>query len=91
MTKITDSETENNLPAGPSTILFYTGSDGRINIDVVIKDETAWMTQKSMAELFGVKIPAISKHLANIFETSELQKKQLFPFWKEFKPRVSDR
>ena len=39
-----------------------------------LQDETVWRTQKAMAELFGVKIPAISKHLSNIFESGELQK-----------------
>lgn len=45
--------------------------DGRVQ--VVVKDETIWCTQKAMAELFGVGIPAISKHLRNIFEDGELQ------------------
>jgi len=57
-----------------STFLLYTGNDGKINIEVFLKDETVWLTQKAMAELFGVKIPAISKHLSNIFESGELQK-----------------
>lgn len=47
-------------------------SDGRIQ--VIVKDETIWCTQKAMAQLFGVGIPAISKHLRNIFEEGELQK-----------------
>ena len=41
---------------------------------VVIKDETIWATQKAMAQLFGVGVPAISKHLAHIFEEGELNK-----------------
>ena len=51
---------ENNLPDKPSNFLLYTGSDGKIHVDVLIKDETAWLTQKAMAELFGVKVPAIN-------------------------------
>lgn len=43
-------------------------------MQVVIKDETIWCTQKAMAQLFGVGIPAISKHLKNIFDEGELQK-----------------
>lgn len=39
---------------------------------MVIKDETIWCTQKAMAQLFGVGVPAISKHLKNIFEEEEL-------------------
>ena len=61
-----------NLPSQQSPFLLYTASDGKVRVDVFIKDETVWLTQKAMAELFGVKIPAISKHLANIYETGEL-------------------
>ena len=43
-------------------------------IQVLYKDETIWATQKAMAELFGVGVPAISKHLKNIFEEKELPK-----------------
>ena len=43
-------------------------------VQVVIKDETIWCTQKAMAQLFGVGIPAVSKHLKNIFEEGELDK-----------------
>ena len=44
--------------------------EGRVQ--VVIKDETIWATQKAMAQLFGVGIPALSKHLTHIFEEGEL-------------------
>ena len=43
-------------------------------VQVVIKDETIWATQKAMAQLFGVGVPAISKHLAHIFEEKELDR-----------------
>ena len=43
-------------------------------MQVVIKDETIFATQKAMAQLFGVGVPAISKHLKNIFDTNELDK-----------------
>ncbi len=66
---------KNNLPDKQTNFLLYTRSDGKVNIEVFLKDETVWLTQKAMAELFGVKIPAISKHLSNIFESGELQKK----------------
>lgn len=52
--------------------LLYTSDDTDVNIDVVIRDETLWVTQKAMAELFNVGVPAISKHLSNIFESGEL-------------------
>jgi hypothetical protein len=64
---------KSNLPSHQSNFLLYTAADGEVKVDVFIKDETVWLTQKAMAELFGVKIPAISKHLANIYETGELQ------------------
>ncbi len=56
--------------------------DGAVKIDTIFQNETIWLTQNAMAELFGVNVPAISKHLKNIFEEGELQKKQLFPNWK---------
>lgn len=65
---------KNNLPDKQSNFLLYTGNDGKVNIEVFLKDETVWLTQKAMAELFCVNIPAISKHLSNIFENGELQK-----------------
>ncbi|MGJ7033508.1 hypothetical protein [Niabella hirudinis] len=52
--------------------LIYTTPQFNDKITVVIKDETIWLTQKAMAELFGVQVPAISKHLKNIFEEGEL-------------------
>lgn len=52
--------------------LIYSTAQEDVKIDVVVKDETIWLTQKSMAELFGVGVPAISKHLANIYEEGEL-------------------
>ncbi|EEO40436.1 toxin-antitoxin system, toxin component, Fic family [Fusobacterium sp. CM21] len=54
--------------------LLYSYLEGDINIGVIIKDDTLWLTQKSMAELFGVGVPAISKHLKNIYESEELMK-----------------
>ena len=45
--------------------------------------ETIWTTQKGMAQIFGVEVPAISKHLKNIFDSRELDEKaSLFPKWK---------
>ncbi len=57
-----------------SDFILYTSSDGDVNVEVFLKDETVWLTQKAMAGLFGVNVPAISKHLANIYETGELRK-----------------
>ena len=52
--------------------LIYNTQTEQVKVEVVIKDETLWLTQKAMAELFGVGVPAISKHLKNIFIEGEL-------------------
>ena len=57
-----------------SNILLYETEDGKINVDVILKDETIWLSQKSMSELFDVNVPAINKHLTNIYEEKELDK-----------------
>jgi hypothetical protein len=54
-------------------ILLYTTSDGSVKIEVLFENETFWLSQKKMGELFGVQRPAITKHLKNIFEAGELQ------------------
>lgn len=54
--------------------LLYNLPNEEGKVQVVIKDETIWCTQKAMSQLFGVGIPAISKHLKNIFQEGELQK-----------------
>ena len=53
--------------------LLYTAPNGAIKVEVLLSNETLWLTQKRMAELFGVGVPAISKHLKNIFNSGELQ------------------
>lgn len=57
-----------------SSIVLYETDDGKINVDVILKDETIWLTQKSMAELFDVDRTVITKHLKNIFTENELIK-----------------
>ena len=52
--------------------LLYTAPTGEIRVDVLLQDESVWLTQKAIAELFGVQRPAITKHLINIFESGEL-------------------
>ena len=54
--------------------LLYNMPNADGKVQVVIKDETLWCTQKAMAQLFGVGVPAISKHLKNIFDEGELDK-----------------
>jgi hypothetical protein len=54
--------------------LLYTAPNGGIKVEVLLSHETIWLTQKRMAELFGVGVAAISKHLDNIYESGELQR-----------------
>jgi hypothetical protein len=53
--------------------LLYTTPNGKVKVEIFLRNETVWLTQKRMADLFGVGIPAINKHLKNIFESEELQ------------------
>lgn len=55
--------------------LIYNTPQENVKIDVAVKEETIWLTQKAMATLFDVQVPAISKHLKNIFEEGELNEK----------------
>ena len=52
--------------------LMYSTPQGDVNVEAVVRDETLWLTQKAMAQLFGVQVPAINKHLKNIFAEGEL-------------------
>lgn len=60
------------LMSAQDRFLLYTAPDGAVKVNVYFKDETLWLTQKALAELFGVKRPAVTKHLGNIFSTGEL-------------------
>jgi hypothetical protein len=65
--------------------LLYSTPQENIKINVVVKDETVWLTQKAMALLFDVKIPAINKHLSNIYEDGELEKESTISILKKKK------
>ncbi|MCE7059480.1 virulence RhuM family protein [Dyadobacter sp. CY343] len=56
-----------------SDIIFYSSPAGHVKVEVIFNDETFWLSQKRLAELFAVEVPAISKHLKNIFESGELE------------------
>lgn len=68
MTNITSLEKQGEF-------LLYKARDGAIRVDVFFQDETVWLTQKTLAELFGVQRPVITKHLKNIFTSNELEEK----------------
>ena len=57
-----------------NNLIIYKNSEGNIIVDAIYKDETLWLSQKGMSKVFEVGVPAISKHLKNIFEEKELIK-----------------
>lgn len=64
----------NNEIANRGEVLLYSDESDKEYVSVVFKDETFWLTQKAMAELFNVNVPAVSKHLQNIYEEGELER-----------------
>ena len=56
-------------------VILYTTDDGKVTVDVLFARDNFWLTQRTIADLFGVKTPAISKHLKNIYESGELTQK----------------
>ena len=54
--------------------LIYRNGEENISVNAVVHDESIWLTQKAMSELFGVEIPAVSKHLKNIYDEGELER-----------------
>ena len=54
-------------------VLLYTTPNGNVKVEIYLQNETIWLTQQKIADLFGVQRPAITKHLKNIFETGELK------------------
>lgn len=55
-----------------SNVIIYSTPDGHVKVDIVYADESFWMTQKRMAELFGVEVNTINYHLKEIFKSGEL-------------------
>ncbi len=53
--------------------LLYKSTEGGVKVDVLIRDETVWLSQKKMAEVFGVDVRTINEHLQNIYKTEELE------------------
>lgn len=87
--KLTTEDTENTEVKTPleaderrlttkdelTDFLLYTAPDGQVKVECILHDETIWLTQDRIAELFGVQRPAVTKHLKNIFESGELEEK----------------
>jgi hypothetical protein len=64
----------NKIALNEQKFFLYKDKKGKINVNALLKNETIWLTQKSMAELFDVEVPAISKHIGRIYESGELQR-----------------
>ena len=67
-----------NIPMLPSDelseFILYTDPSGKVKIEIFVMNDTVWLTQQRIAELFGVSKSTISEHLKNIFESNELSK-----------------
>ncbi len=68
--------------------ILYTTPDGEIKVDVFLQDETIWLTQKQMSELFGIEINTINYHLKEIFKSGELTEKSVI---RKFRITASDK
>ena len=72
---IREYDVNTNLPDQHSNFLLYTGKEGKISVEVFLKEETIWLSQKAIGELFNRERSVITKHLKNIFSTGELEEK----------------
>lgn len=61
------------VPTNPGEFLFYQTEDGQPRVEVRIQDETVWLSQKGMAELFGKDVRTVQEHIRNLFDEGELQ------------------
>ncbi len=57
--------------------LLYTTPNGKVKVEIFLKNETVWLTQQKVADLFGVQRSAVTRHLKNIFESGELIEKSV--------------
>jgi hypothetical protein len=62
------------MPDNEGKIVLYQTDDGKVAVNVRFEGETFWMTQKTIAEIFDVHVPAITKHLRNIYDEEELER-----------------
>lgn len=64
-----------SLNPNQSEFLLYTSQSGEVKVDVLLQDETVWLIQKALCELFGVAKSTISEHITNIYDSGELERK----------------
>ena len=69
-----NKDMSNELQPRYSDIIFYASPEGKIRVEVFFSDETFWLSQKRLSELFDVDVRTINEHLQNIYKTDELQK-----------------
>lgn len=74
-------------PQFAGELVIYPGKDGRLRVEARLHDESLWLTQKQMAELFGVSVPTINEHIKNIFQDNELQEEAVI---RKFRITASD-
>ena len=65
------------LPSNNSDFILYTSTDRVVRVDVFVNEETVWMTQKAMQELFDRAKSTISEHISNVFVEGELEENQV--------------
>jgi hypothetical protein len=68
-----EGKNQNALPMEKFEILLYSVPEGKTSIEVFFEEETFWLSQKKMAELFGVGVQTINYHLKEVFKTNELE------------------
>ena len=64
-----------NIPVkdGYNQVLLYATPNGKVRVEMYLHNETIWLTQEKIADLFGVQRPAVTKHLKNILESGEME------------------
>ena len=67
---------KNNIPSesGFNEILLYSTPNGNVKVEIYLQNETIWLTQQKIADLFGVNRTVVNKHMGNIFKSGELNK-----------------
>jgi hypothetical protein len=66
--------TSGEPPSSPSELILYTTLDQQTRIEVRLEDETVWLSQRQLAELFQKSVPTINEHIANVFDEGELER-----------------
>ncbi len=74
-----------------SNILIYQNENGNIKVDVRFEDESVWLSQAQICEVFGKAKSTISEHIKAVFEESELSPFELFGITEQFKWRVAEK